>query len=188
MPIYTKTGDKGITSLGTGERVWKNSKRVESYGLVDELNAILGLIVSELDRKKYPAWKYLIKLLSFLQNDLFAIGSYLANPKSTDLIEGLANRTQYFEKQIDFMTKKMPSLRNFIFPGGGKIGSLLHIARTVARRVERTVVFLSREQKVNEDVLIYINRISDLFLVMARYANYAEGKKETIWSRQNNRI
>jgi cob(I)alamin adenosyltransferase len=184
MAIYTKTGDKGRTSLGSGLRVWKDSLRVESYGTIDELNALLGVIELELSlvNKKYA--KYLSEIIITVQNDLFCIGSYLSNPANSSLISGLSENTLMFESQIDEMTALLPELENFILPGGGRIGANLQLARAVSRRAERKLVSLIKKEKVNSDVVSYINRLSDLFFTMSRFANFNEKKKEIIWKKR----
>ncbi len=186
MPIYTKKGDRGQTSLGTGDRVWKDSTRVNAYGTIDELNSVVGVIIAEIGKPTRAYKRYLLEILNLIQNDFFCCASYLANPENTDLISHLEPRTQFFEEKIDQMTAEMPPLRNFIFPGGGKTGAYLHQARTVSRRAERAIVSLLKKEQVDEDVVKYINRISDLFLTMSRYANFKEKKLEAIWSRKNN--
>lgn len=183
MPIYTKKGDKGLTSLGSGVKRWKDDVRVETYGTIDELNSILGVVSAELNLKKAHS-KYLLKILNQVQDDLFSIGSYLSNPANSDLIKHLSGRTTAFEKEIDEMTKSLPELSNFILPGGGRVGAFLQLARTVSRRCERKLVKLSKKEKINEDVLKYINRLSDLLFTMSRYANFYDKKKEIIWKRR----
>lgn len=184
MPIYTKKGDKGKTSLGSGLKVWKDSDRVGAYGAVDELNALLGVVSSECFQINEGYAKYLNEIIYQIQNDLFCIGSYLSNPANVNLIEELPRKTAVFENYIDEMTEKMPKLSNFILPGGGKIGALFQFARTVSRRAERAIVTLSRKNKVNEDVLQYINRLSDLLFTMSRFSNYNEKVSEVIWKRR----
>lgn len=183
MSIYTKKGDKGRTSLGSGVKKWKDDIRVDTYGTIDELNSVLGVVVSELDSKKTHD-NYLLQILNQAQDDMFSIGSYLSNPANSNLISHLAKRTQDFEKEIDMMTEKLPELENFILPGGGRVGAMLQLARTVSRRCERRLVSLSKKEKINDDVLKYINRLSDLFFTMSRYANHNEKIKETIWKRR----
>ncbi len=177
LKIYTKTGDKGETSLFGGKRVSKSSIRVEAYGAVDELNSIIGVVLSELRSKNQELRKELVKV----QNDLFDIGSSLANPKSSSPLY-LKQRTQDQEKLIDRLTSKLPELRNFILPGGGKAGSQLHFARTICRRAERRIVELSKKEHVHPEILMYFNRLSDLLFTLARYINYREKVKEIIWS------
>jgi cob(I)alamin adenosyltransferase len=178
MPIYTKTGDKGKTSLFTNERVWKDSVRVEAYGTLDELNAYLGVVMSAIKKTQVKSLK---KLLLTIQNDLFFIGSYLANPGEKRDLVVLKQHTDTFEDSIDEMTETMKPLTNFILPGGGTLGASLQYARTLARKSERRLVSLSREEGLEPEVLQYINRLSDLFFTMSRFANHTEKKKETIW-------
>ncbi len=184
MGIYTKKGDKGRTSLGSGVKVWKNSERVEAYGTVDELNSHIGVAAAVFKNTKKTYAKYLIEILMQVQDDLFSIGSYLSNPANSQLLEGLSKRTLDFEKEIDKMTEKMPELTNFILPGGGKAGAQLQVCRTVSRRAERNLVALSRSAVINPGVLQYINRLSDLLFTMSRYANHKENAKEIIWKRR----
>lgn len=174
MPIYTKTGDKGDTGLFNGKRVSKASLRIEAIGTVDELNSVIGYAISNIKNKKSNIKKELIRI----QGDLFEVGSALAHPRGKI---NLSKRTKEFEKQIDVMTKKLPPLFNFILPGGGLTGSSLHIARTVCRRLERRIVSLSEKEKIQSEIIIYINRLSDLLLTMSRFVNKKEKKKETIW-------
>lgn len=183
MPIYTKKGDNGKTSLGSGVKKWKDDLRIETYGTIDELNSILGIVIAEIDSTKKHG-KYLLKILNQAQDDMFSIGSYLSNPANADLISHLSNKTMEFEKKIDEMTETLPELENFILPGGSRSGSYLQLARTVSRRCERRLVSLSRKETINKDVLQYINRLSDLFFTMSRYANFHDRKKETIWKRR----
>lgn len=184
MPIYTKKGDKGKTSLGSGIHVWKNSDRVESYGTIDELNASLGVISAELSLVKKNYAKYILEIVHQVQDDLFCIGSYLANPSNADLLQGLSQHTVLFEKKIDEMTEILPEIVNFTFPGGSRIGALFHVSRTICRRAERSIVALLRNEKIHDDVVQYINRLSDLLFTMNRFANHKEKKKEIIWKRR----
>lgn len=184
MSIYTKKGDKGKTSLGSGVKVWKNSERVSAYGTIDELNAYLGVVGSECSEIKKGYAQYLGEIVHQIQDDLFCMGSYLSNPANANLIELLPQKTALFEKYIDEMTEKMPELSNFILPGGTKIASKLQFARAVSRRAERAVVELSRKAKINENVLQYINRLSDLLFTMGRFANYNEHVSEVVWKRR----
>jgi len=174
MPIYTRTGDKGQTGLFSGIRISKASLRIEAIGTVDELNSVIGFAISNIKNQRSNITKELVEI----QRDLFTIGAALANPSQKI---DLSKRIREFENLIDKMTKKLPPLFNFILPGGGKAGSSLHLARTVSRRAERRIVSLSNKEKVAEDVLIYINRLSDLFLTMSRFINQKENQKETIW-------
>jgi len=180
MPIYTRTGDKGQTSLFNGQRVSKADLRIEAYGTVDELNSAIGIAIAEIRNPKSEIRNELTQI----QNDLFEIGSALASPgiKNQELgIKKLGNRVKDFEESIDNMTEKMPALSNFILPGGGRTGAMLHVARTVARRAERKVVTLLEREKIDRDIVVYLNRLSDLLFTMARFVNYKEKQKEIIW-------
>lgn len=177
MPIYTKKGDKGKTSLFSGKRIWKDDVRTESYGTIDELSSFMGASISFLKNIK------LKKELFKIQNTLFYVGSYLAGNKDVLKQVNLENQTKDLEAQIDFMTKKMPKLSNFILPGGGEAGSLLQVARTVARRSERDIVKLSRKEKIDENLLIYINRLSDYLFTVSRFINFLDKKKEIVWEK-----
>jgi cob(I)alamin adenosyltransferase len=179
MPIYTRTGDKGTTSLFDKTRVLKSSDRVETYGTIDELNSAIGAAIAEL-RTKNQELRTVKKELEKIQHDLLEIGSSLANPNALP-VKGLKDRPGDFEKLIDKMTAVMPELKNFILPGGSKAGALLHVARTVVRRAERRIVHLIQTEPIDPDVVIYVNRLSDLLFTMARYANHLEKKKETKW-------
>lgn len=174
MSIYTKFGDKGKTSLYGGKTVSKASLRVDAYGSCDELNSFLGIVLNSLKDKN----------IIQIQKDLFEIGAALASParnKDKSLSEYLEQRVKDFEEEIDFITKKLPELENFILPGGGKTGANLHFARTLARKAERKIVELSEKEKINKDILVFINRLSDLLFMYARLVNYKEKKKEIIW-------
>jgi cob(I)alamin adenosyltransferase len=188
MPIYTRTGDRGKTSLFSGKRVWKHDARVATYGTIDELNSIIGIAIAHLPIKKGS--NKLKKILLAIQSDLFYIGAYLADLPDTIEDIDLAKKTQDFEKNIDYMMKRLPPAFNFVLPGGGRTAAFLHQARTVARRAERDLVRLSKKEKglpagrqVDERVMKYINRLSDLLYASARFANMIEKKKEIIWSR-----
>jgi cob(I)alamin adenosyltransferase len=176
MPIYTRTGDKGTTSLFDGTRVLKSHDRVETYAAVDELNSSIGAVIAHLKSKHAPVKKELQRI----QHELFDIGSALATPHPLP-VAGLKERTEEFEKLIDSLTKKMPELKNFILPGGGKAGSMLHVSRTLARRAERRVVHLINEEEVDEHILKYLNRLSDLLFTIARYTNHLDKQKEIKW-------
>ena len=201
MSIYTRTGDKGQTSLFNGQRVSKSDLRVEAYGTIDELNSIIGLIVAEVSfprkRESRSSIKSRItvdqvknksfeKELIRVQNDLFQIGSALASPQITNhksQITNLDKRVKDFESSIDKMTDQMPALSNFILPGGGLTGAMLHFARTVCRRAERKIAKLKELEKIDDNIIMYVNRLSDLLFTMARFVNYKEKKKEILWSK-----
>lgn len=206
MSIYTRTGDRGKTSLGSGKRVWKDSLRVDAYGTVDELNSLIGVVIAEASaaasprgplarRVKKKHAKYLQEILTLIQSDLLCMGANLANPKDTTIMAHFPQRIKKFEQEIDYCMKKTPPLTSFILPQGGRIGSLLQLSRTVSRRAERKIITLAKKssyakgfgrtrEDVSDDVVIYINRLSDLFLALARFADFSEGKKEIVWSRE----
>lgn len=176
--IYTKTGDKGTTALFGGTRVSKASLRVDAYGTVDELNSVLGVVISLLPAND----KEVSMEITQIQHDLLEIGANLADPKSKEIIY-LDDRVGEMEKSIDTMTSEIPPLTQFILPGGGKSGALLHVARTVARRCERRVVELGEGERIHENIKRYFNRLSDLLFTMARYKNMLEKEEETIWKK-----
>jgi cob(I)alamin adenosyltransferase len=177
MPIYTRTGDKGQTSLFDGTRVLKSHIRVEAYGTVDELNSVIGAAVAHFKRGQSSLVK---RELLRIQHELLDIGSTLAKSTSISMI-GLEARTKDFETMIDELTNVMPELKQFILPGGSQAGSLLHVARTVSRRAERKIVALMQRETIDGRIVKYINRLSDLLFTMARYVNYDEKKKEIKW-------
>lgn len=182
MKIYTKTGDKGETGLLGGERVSKSSLRIEAYGTIDELNSFIGLAINEVIDKSIK------KLLTKIQNQLFIVGSDLAAPKSKKTPKLKIKRTpkkfyRDLEKAIDFYEGKLEPLRNFILPGGSKAGSLLHICRTITRRAERRVVALNDAVKVGDNIIIFLNRLSDLFFVLARYENKCRNIPDVKWNK-----
>lgn len=177
MKIYTKTGDKGTTSLLSGTRVSKADMRLDAYGTLDELNSWLGVLASELPTNSFP-------LLTKIQSELFSMGSYLAlegeatfpMPKlDPDLVNAL-------ERQIDSWNEQLPELKNFILPSGSKASSMAQVARTITRRAERRVVALANEVEVKEEIPVFLNRLSDFFFVLARFILHKEGLQERIWT------
>jgi len=178
MKIYTKTGDKGETSLFGGQRVLKNDLRVECYGTVDELNSVLGLAVTEITESE------IIKVIQKIQNDLFDLGSELATPINKKSIPRISSgNISYLEKSIDKFEKQLPELKQFILPGGTKGASLLHLARSVCRRGERLVVSLSKNVSISDDIVIYLNRLSDLLFVLARFENFVQNFPDINWEK-----
>lgn len=176
MKIYTRTGDKGNTGLFGGQRVPKSSVRLHAYGTLDELNAVLGVIVA--DSSLAPALKpQLIKI----QMLLFQIGADLATPleSKAKILRMNAEPAKTLEKWIDEMEKELPTITRFILPGGSIVGAKLHEARTVCRGAERLIVELSEKEKITEDIITIINRLSDYLFVAARYANKHLGVPET---------
>jgi len=171
--VYTRTGDTGLTSLIGGKRVSKDSSRVDAYGEIDELNAVLGVARSEAKDREIK------RLISTIQNDLFIIGADLASPMDIRAPRIKPVSIRRLERTIDKFLKELNPLKEFILPTGSGGGHYLHLARTVSRRAERSIVKLNREEKINENVLKYINRLSDLLFVMARIENKRSGFEET---------
>ncbi len=170
--VYTKSGDAGETSLVDGSRVSKADLRVAAYGDVDELNSLLGVArVGLADAQLNDA-------LSRIQNELFIVGADLASPLSIQVPRVGEDHVSGLERLIDLLLEELEPLREFILPGGTELGATLHLARTVARRAERSVVALGAKSGINEHALIYLNRLSDLLFVMARIANIRAGVKE----------
>ncbi len=179
MKIYTKTGDKGETSLFGGGRVLKNNIRVEAYGTVDELNSALGMI------KAWGVSSVTEEAVKKIQNQLFILGGELASNlkrgKELKIPQIEPEDIKFLEEQIDFLESKIPALKNFVLPGGSKGASLLHFARTICRRAERRCVELNQKERINENILIYLNRLSDLLFVLARYENQSSNTPEEKW-------
>jgi cob(I)alamin adenosyltransferase len=178
MKIYTKTGDKGQTSLIGGTRVPKHHLRIESYGTVDELNSYIGLI------RDQQVSEYQQNLLKEIQDRLFTIGSALASDpeKSKMKIPDLHQEDiELLEKEIDTMTADLPELRHFILPGGSNAVSFCHLARCVCRRAERLCVHLSEDSFVDEKVMVYLNRLSDYLFVLSRKLCFDNQIEENKW-------
>ena len=178
MKIYTKTGDKGLTSLIGGTRVPKYDLRIESYGTVDELNSYIGMIR---DQDISTEQKDILKEI---QDRLFTIGAALASDpeKSRMKIPDLhLTDIELLEKQMDQMNEVLPDLKHFILPGGDQVVSYCHISRCVCRRAERIAVHLSKESFVDEKVIIYLNRLSDFLFVLARKLCYDRNLPENKW-------
>lgn len=184
MKIYTKTGDTGETGLYGGTRVLKDAMRVEACGMVDELNACVGFARSQIQDVEIDA------VLHRIQNELFDIGADLAtldtHSKAANL-RILPTLTPELEKEIDRFEDQLPPLKNFILPGGSAGGAAIHFARTVCRRAERCVVTLAKAEAVNPEVLVYLNRLSDLLFVLARTVNHRLGETEPLWESQTER-
>ncbi len=179
--IYTKTGDAGETGLGDGSRVAKDHPRVAAYGSVDELNAVIGLLLAcgaGLDANT-------VALLKDTQNDLFDVGADLCKPQTSAEKPGSSLRlqplhAQRLEEAIDRYNAPLQPLKSFILPGGSLAAAWCHLGRTVCRRAERDVVTLAREETVNPHVIIYLNRLSDLLFVLARACNN-QGQDDVLW-------
>lgn len=180
--VYTKTGDKGKTSLVGGTRVAKTHVRLDAYGTVDEMNSFIGWLVCAItddDTRQF---------LSFVQHKLFTVGSYLATetetmlPKTASIITG--NDIARIEEQIDLADANLPRLNRFVLPGGSEPAARAHICRTVCRRAERLVYRVNEEYAVDENVLIFLNRLSDYFFVLARKECHKTGE-EIFWEQKN---
>lgn len=178
MKIYTKTGDKGSTSLIYGQRVAKNDPRVEAYGTCDETNSMIGLALSYLKGEFFPGKEELEAVFHQIQTNLFHVGAELATPKGKEVKWSVSEEDiKKLELQIDEWESALTPLTNFILPGGHPAGAAFHVARTTARRSERCAVGL---EEVNPLVLAYLNRLSDLLFVTARYVNDKLGMEEKI--------
>ncbi|MGB7286112.1 MAG: cob(I)yrinic acid a,c-diamide adenosyltransferase [Salaquimonas sp.] len=187
--IYTKTGDKGTTALGSGERRMKFDLRVAAYGTVDECNSALGIARLETVKTQPDLDASLIRI----QNDLFDLGADLATPDTGEELgyeplRIIASQVSRIEKDIDKFNKDLGPLRSFILPGGSAAAAHLHLARTIARRAERMIVELAEQpdENVNPETIIYMNRVSDFLFVAARVANEM-GKADILWVPGENR-
>ncbi len=185
--VYTRHGDKGETHLVGGRRVPKDDPRIESYGTIDELNAVLGVVRAFNDEAPAsPITRRLDRILRQLQNELFDLGSELATPPDAaweGMIRIGAEQVKILERTIDECQRDLQPLASFILPGGGKIAGFLHQARTVCRRAERDILRLQRRDAVSEQVLRYVNRLSDLLFVLSRWAAHHLGEREYLWEK-----
>ena len=179
--LYTRSGDNGTTSLVGGQRVKKNSMRLESYGTIDELSSFLGAVASD------PKCNAEIKgQLREIQNELFNVGSYLATQSkdSSDNCSALdAAKLQTLEGWIDALDEQTPKISAFVLPGGCELASKAHVARTVCRRAERAIVDLADNEYVDANVIRYVNRLSDYLFILARYFNFMQGEAEIVWKK-----
>lgn len=187
--IYTKTGDKGTTALGTGNRVPKYELRISAYGTVDETNSSIGVARQHLDE----ADEGVDQMLARIQNDLFDLGADLCTPDTGEKLDYeplrvTAQQVARLESEIDQLNAELEPLRSFILPGGEPGAAALHVARTVSRRAERLIVELAatKGEKVGQQALQYINRLSDFLFVAARYVN-DKGKADVLWTPGQNR-
>lgn len=178
MKIYTKTGDKGDTSLFSGGRVPKHHLRVESYGTIDELNSVLGVVRSANPSPQTDIW------LEDVQNQLFHLGADLATPmdaKSEWVVRVKLEQVEWLEQTIDQMDEALEPLSNFVLPGGTTAAANLHVARTICRRAERLVSALQQDEEISDHVIAYINRLSDWLFTLARFENKQAGESEAKW-------
>ncbi len=190
MKIYTKTGDKGETSLFGGQRVKKYNLRIEAYGTIDELNSYIGLIRDQkIDQNSFDS---LLKI----QNQLFTIGAMLATPIDKEKLKSGKDRLkipkiseqeiQFLEHEMDTMNVTLKAMTHFILPGGHQTVSFCHIARCICRRAERITVELSENEVINDNILTYLNRLSDYLFVLARKLNYDNNGDEIAWISKKN--
>jgi cob(I)alamin adenosyltransferase len=170
--IYTRTGDQGTTTLGDGSRVDKDSIRIEVVGTIDELNSVIGMVLSH----KTP--KPIRKCLSRVQHELFDLGGEVSIPDHVIIDEAHIKR---LEVDLDHFNTDLPHLREFILPGGGRATSVCHLARAVCRRAERCAVSLARTEPLSPQVIAYLNRLSDLLFVVSRVLSRNEGRGEVMW-------
>ncbi len=184
--VYTKGGDSGETSLVGGQRLPKDSLRIQAYGTIDELNAFVGAACQTAREVlvEHPGLTKLVDILTRVQHELFNLGSILAtkaedvHPKQPRVTE--ADIAQ-LELEIDSMNEALPSLKSFVLPGGSRLNVELHVCRTICRRAERLAVSLGREETVSPEVLRYLNRLSDAFFVWSRWASQVMKLPETLW-------
>lgn len=184
--IYTKGGDKGETSLASGQRVRKDALRIECYGTIDELNSFVGLACVSAKEliPAHPALDQLAGMLERVQHELFNLGSLLAtlpadlHPKQPRITEA---EVKQLERDLDALNSGLPSLRSFVLPGGSRLSAELHVCRTICRRAERVLVSLSHAEEADGMAVQYLNRLSDAFFVWSRWANRQLGAEEVLW-------
>lgn len=177
--VYTKTGDKGMTSLVGGKRVVKAHVRLEAYGTADELNSFVGLLIEQIEDKND------LEILSYIQHKLFTVGSYLAteteaiSPKAASIITD--KDIALLESEMDKMDSELPPLRQFVLPGGSESSARAHICRTVCRRAERCIYRVKEDFPVDDQILMFVNRLSDYFFLLARKESNKKGQ-EIFWN------
>ena len=184
--VYTRTGDRGETSLAGGHRVAKDGSRIQAFGTIDELNSFVGLVCQTIQGQEsnYPRLRQLVRTLSRIQQELFNLGAALATriqdmqPHKPHIREKDILR---LEEEIDRLNQELPALHSFVVPGGCRINAELHICRTVCRRAERLCVSLAREEEIPPETLPYLNRLGDAFFVWSRWTSHVLGQPETLW-------
>ena len=181
MKIYTRTGDDGSTGLFGGDRIPKDHFRIEAYGTVDETNSALGLVRAHIE--SHPEHDYLDELLHKIQSELFVLGADLATPNDAkvDVPRIGQLHVDYLEEQIDILDAQIPQLKHFILPGGSAPAAFMHLGRTICRRAERQAVRLSHQDTINHLTVTYLNRLSDLLFVLARWTNHRLELNEETW-------
>jgi cob(I)alamin adenosyltransferase len=180
--VYTRQGDAGQTSLAGGQRVAKDSRRIEAYGTVDELNAFVGQARAGAEAE--PAAAELANILLRVQHELFNLGSILATlPEDVHPRQARITPAEIalLETEMDAMNADLPALRSFVLPGGSRLNAELHLCRTICRRAERRVTALAREEPVPPEAVQYLNRLGDAFFVWSRWASHRAGTPETLW-------
>ncbi len=179
MKIYTGAGDQGLTHLFGGQKVLKSALRIETYGTLDELNSFLGLLRSKIVNAEIN------DLIEQVQSQIFILSSEVATPDEIQRQKFKHRITDaeitFLETRIDQLSQKLPELKSFILPGGGETGALCHVVRTICRRAERNLIRWAQEEEIVSQWIVYLNRLSDLFFVLARYLNLLEGRQETTW-------
>jgi cob(I)alamin adenosyltransferase len=180
--IYTRTGDDGTTSLFGGERVGKGNPRIDAYGTVDETNSVVGLARAHLDGE--PGAERLDPVLAAIQEELFILGADLATPvDAKPMVPRIEDEhVEQVEERIDDFDADLAPLKKFVLPGGSPVGASLHSARTVCRRAERLAVQAGASTPINDEAVVYLNRLSDLLFVLARWANKQAGMREDTWT------
>ncbi|HXI41403.1 MAG TPA: cob(I)yrinic acid a,c-diamide adenosyltransferase [Bryobacteraceae bacterium] len=184
--VYTRGGDKGETGLAGGQRIAKDAERIEAYGTVDELNAVLGVARNTAEEliEKHPAMAELDAILKRVQHELFNVGSILAtlrpdvHPRQARVTDA---EIAQLEAEIDKMNEGLPALRSFVLPGGCRLNAELHVCRTVCRRAERICVTLARAEPVDGAIVRYLNRLGDALFVWSRWASHTLGVPEILW-------
>ncbi len=189
MKIYTKTGDKGQTSLFTGKRVAKDDPFIEALGSIDECNSTIGAAMSFLPA--IPAMNAIREQLEMIQHALFDVGAAIATPRQSEAVAKLEktrfdiDAVETLEHWIDRMTEELPPLHAFILPGGHSCGALLHLARSICRRAERRILPLHQRQEVSDNVVMYVNRLSDYLFCVSRYVNFLTLRPEIQWKKMH---
>ncbi len=183
--IYTKTGDKGDTSLFSGQRVPKSDPFIQALGSIDECNSAIGAAIALMPKE--DKFTFIIEQLEVIQHALFDLGAAVATPR-TKAVDTKIEKTRFDEEEtafveewIDKMTLELPKLKTFILPGGHACGAMLHLARSICRRAEREVVPLTDHADVSDNVFIYLNRLSDYLFTVSRYVNHLTDSPETCW-------
>ena len=183
--VYTRNGDQGKTSLIGGVKVDKDDLRIDAYGTIDELNSVLGLCISEINKIENKKIKEeTIKIFTRIQNELFNLGSSLSRldiDKESNFPSIKRVNIIKLENEIDQYNVKLPELTSFVLPGGSTVNALLHLARTICRRAERISVTLMKRTKIDENILPYLNRLSDLFFVFSRWFSHKMNRSENLW-------